>query len=122
MASLIIKRTYTWGLSWVTTRWVDLCIWLKEPSKFMLRPYLGSVTHTVEMISKTPYSFEAVSLGAASNLGKANGIYIPRIGEGVRYLYLPESSSRINQCHLLHDLSQKFSPELMKALQVRELV
>lgn len=34
-------------------------------------------------------------LGAASNLGKANGMHIPRIGEGMRSLQLPGSSSSV---------------------------
>ena len=55
------------------------------------------------MFSAPHHYLKAMSLGQILGAGKGSGTHIPRIGEEVRSLQLPGSSSRVNQRSCLFD-------------------
>lgn len=111
VADLIIKGTYFWGFSWVTTKWyrssyLPTRIFTSLERGFNLTRF--SQTLTGSSPDGSTLLSQASVFGIAPAIGTVGKVYIPRTRERVGSLPLPRSSSRVMQgSHLLYYLLQQ---------------
>lgn len=109
MANLISNGTCIRGLSWAVARLVGICT-----ACLNLKHLYRGLNRLSHVWSQQHIISQVCVLGAASGVGKASRMYIPRTGERVRSLQLPRlpgSSSRVNQWSCpLDDLLRHFTP------------
>lgn len=84
-----------------STRWVDFC----PPPIRILKVYKQALMGFCHIPSPEGLNGTLPSQGCiletSPSVGMVGGTYVPRTGEGVRNLWLPVSSSRVNQQHIL---------------------
>lgn len=94
--AVLSKGTYLRGLSWMATRWVDLCTRLQKPKSLYKGHFNGVIMFTIQMVS-TIHCSQGCVLQNSSHCGNSGRAYVPSTRERMRTAKLLKCSSCINQ-------------------------